>query len=217
MRALCFSLLLELTTPCSHSRSLYNALYQTSPPGIHHPNWTRSRIRRRHLVSLGIPVNLDEVLPNVNGKPMPALQITTRPSSAPPGPRNLSRVTSPPPSSAHPGSRPGSRPGARPGTPKPNAPGRISALVQTGLGPKPEIDEDRIKQTLAMTSGKLFCTAQPSLRAFMVAYFRISRALTLVYVASTPNQSQASYGKDIGTACAFVATTRRPSTRLRDV
>lgn len=100
-------------------------------------------------MSLGIPVNLDEVLPNVNGKAMPALQITTRPSSAPPGPRALNRVTSPPPSSAHPSSRPGSRPG----TPKPSALGRTTSVAQTGLGPKPEFDEDRINQVLAMTPG----------------------------------------------------------------
>ncbi len=80
------------------SRSLYNALFQFPPPNDNAPTWIRSRIRRRHLVSLGIPVNLDEVLPHMNGRNMPTLQMTTRPSSAPPVQRTpaLSRVASPP-------------------------------------------------------------------------------------------------------------------------
>ncbi|KAH9077238.1 hypothetical protein EDB83DRAFT_2348962 [Lactarius deliciosus] len=70
------------------SRALYQSLFHISPPSAHPPNWVRSRIRRQHLISLGIPVNLDEVLPHAGIKPLPALHITTRPMSAPPVPRN---------------------------------------------------------------------------------------------------------------------------------
>ncbi|KAJ8515230.1 hypothetical protein ONZ45_g7311 [Pleurotus djamor] len=58
------------------SRDVYNSLVK-SLPTIKPPNWTRSRIRRQHLISLGVPVNLDEVMPHANGKPLPPLQIST--------------------------------------------------------------------------------------------------------------------------------------------
>ncbi|EME45883.1 hypothetical protein DOTSEDRAFT_70049 [Dothistroma septosporum NZE10] len=43
------------------SHSLWQQL--VSPPPMQPPNWTRSRIRRLFLVSLGVPVDLDEILP----------------------------------------------------------------------------------------------------------------------------------------------------------
>ncbi|KAK5109373.1 hypothetical protein LTR62_007039 [Meristemomyces frigidus] len=43
------------------SASLWQQL--VSAPPMQPPNWTRSRIRRMFLVSLGVPVNLDEILP----------------------------------------------------------------------------------------------------------------------------------------------------------
>ncbi|GAB7366117.1 hypothetical protein MBLNU230_g7679t1 [Neophaeotheca triangularis] len=43
------------------SLSLWHQLL--SPPPMAPPNWTRSRIRRLFLVSLGVPVDLDEILP----------------------------------------------------------------------------------------------------------------------------------------------------------
>ncbi len=35
----------------------------TAAPPLHPPDWKRSRIRRLFLVSLGIPIDLDEILP----------------------------------------------------------------------------------------------------------------------------------------------------------
>lgn len=50
------------------------------------PNWTRSRIRRLFLVSLGVPVDLDEILPPSKQKrlvlPSIGLEGTPRPSTA---------------------------------------------------------------------------------------------------------------------------------------
>ncbi|MCJ1296489.1 hypothetical protein MMC34_008055 [Xylographa carneopallida] len=43
------------------SISLWSQL--VAPPPLQPPNWTRSRIRRLFLVSLGVPVDLDEILP----------------------------------------------------------------------------------------------------------------------------------------------------------
>ncbi|KAF1808338.1 hypothetical protein P152DRAFT_469026 [Eremomyces bilateralis CBS 781.70] len=43
------------------SQSLWSQL--VAPPPLQPPNWVRSRIRRLFLVSLGVPVDLDEILP----------------------------------------------------------------------------------------------------------------------------------------------------------
>jgi hypothetical protein len=43
------------------SASLWSQL--VAPPPLQPPNWIRSRIRRLFLVSLGVPVDLDEILP----------------------------------------------------------------------------------------------------------------------------------------------------------
>ncbi|KAF7352609.1 hypothetical protein MVEN_01226400 [Mycena venus] len=130
------------------SRELYTMLVQ-SPPPTKPPNWTRSRIRRQHLIALGIPVNLDEVLPpQANGKPMPPLQVTTRPMSAPPGPHN------------HPVAG-GSAP-ARSGTPQPG--GRAEQF-----GPKPEIDNAKIAELLALDSETLTIQSLSTLEGYLTS------------------------------------------------
>jgi hypothetical protein len=47
--------------PSERSRSLWTQLI--TPPPLSPPNWTQSRIRRLFLISLGVPVDLDEILP----------------------------------------------------------------------------------------------------------------------------------------------------------
>lgn len=119
------------------SRDLHKTLTQ-SPPPTKPPNWTRSRIRRQHLIALGIPVNLDEVLPRANGKPLPPLQITTRPMSAPPGPRN-SFSQNGPPTSYH---------NSRAATPVSRQP-----TPPSHFGPKPELDNVKIGKLLELDPG----------------------------------------------------------------
>jgi hypothetical protein len=51
----------SLIFPSERSRSLWKQL--VTPPPLQPPNWTKSRIRRLFLVSLGVPVDLDEILP----------------------------------------------------------------------------------------------------------------------------------------------------------
>ncbi|KAK4950913.1 hypothetical protein LTR10_010906 [Elasticomyces elasticus] len=74
------------TSPFLSDRSL--ALWQqlVSPPPMQPPNWTRSRIRRLFLVSLGVPVDLDEILPPSKQKrlvlPNINLLSSPRPSTA---------------------------------------------------------------------------------------------------------------------------------------
>ncbi|KAG6854909.1 hypothetical protein C0991_012099, partial [Blastosporella zonata] len=126
------------------SRDLYKMLVQTPPP-TKPPNWTRSRIRRQHLISLGIPVNLDEVLPRANGEPLPPLEIFTRPMSAPPGPRHL----------AHQNTHPASTATSRAGTPQPSRQG----TPPSHFGPKPELDHAKIQKLLELDPESL--TIQP--------------------------------------------------------
>ncbi|KAK1231803.1 hypothetical protein PQX77_005017 [Marasmius sp. AFHP31] len=120
----------------NESRDLHNMLV-SSPPPTKPSNWVRSRIRRQHLIALGIPVNLDEVLPQAGGKPLPPLQITTRPMSAPPGPRNARNSTSTPASQAN----------SRSGSPHP------SRTAQ--FGPKPRLDDTSIKGLLEIDTDNL--------------------------------------------------------------
>jgi len=47
------------------------------------PNWTRSRIRRLFLVSLGVPVDLDEILPPSKQKRLVLPNINLAPSGSP--------------------------------------------------------------------------------------------------------------------------------------
>ncbi|KDQ64328.1 hypothetical protein JAAARDRAFT_201685 [Jaapia argillacea MUCL 33604] len=144
-----------LVTP--ESRAFYDELVKPPPP-MEPPNWTRSKIRRQHLIALGIPVNLDEVLPRANGKALPPLQITTRPMSAPPGPRPgvQSNVGSPV-------SRTGTP--SRSGTPQPNPRSRQSTVAQLGLGPKPELDEAAINNLLDITPDSLSLMPLPVLES----------------------------------------------------
>ncbi|KAJ3518056.1 hypothetical protein NLJ89_g83 [Agrocybe chaxingu] len=131
-----------LLTPSS--RDMYKMLLQTPPP-TKPPNWTRSRIRRQHLITLGIPVNLDEVLPRANGKPLPPLEIHTRPMSAPPaGPRDQ----------RYPNGGNSSNHNSRAGTPQPGQQGKFAQF-----GPKPELDMSRINKLLQLTPESL--TMQP--------------------------------------------------------
>lgn len=123
------------------SRDLYKILVE-SQPQTKPPNWTRSRIRRQHLIALGLPVNLDEVLPRANGKPLPPLQITTRPMSAPPGPRNaLSHNNNMPRSSTT---------NSRAGTPISRQP-----TPPSHFGPKPELDFAKIDKLLELDPGAI--------------------------------------------------------------
>ena len=61
--------------------SLWNQL--AAPVPLNPPDWKRSRIRRLFLVSLGIPVNLDEILPP-SGKKKKLVLPSTKPDTAGP-------------------------------------------------------------------------------------------------------------------------------------
>ena len=74
------------------SLSLWSQL--VAPPPLQPPNWVRSRIRRLFLVSLGVPVDLDEILPASKQKKLilPSIHLRSRSQSPPEGRRQGSRV-----------------------------------------------------------------------------------------------------------------------------
>lgn len=53
----------DSTAIFSSERSLSLWSQLVAPPPLQPPNWVKSRIRRLFLVSLGVPVDLDEILP----------------------------------------------------------------------------------------------------------------------------------------------------------
>lgn len=74
------------------SLSLWSQL--VAPPPLQPPNWVRSRIRRLFLVSLGVPVDLDEILPASKQKKLvlPSIHLRNRSQSPAGGRRTGSRV-----------------------------------------------------------------------------------------------------------------------------
>ncbi|MCJ1386876.1 hypothetical protein MMC17_010004 [Xylographa soralifera] len=85
------------STPSSQVQKVPNSIFLTdrslslwtqlvAPPPLQPPDWTRSRIRRLFLVSLGVPVDLDEILPASKQKKL-ILSFTSADSSSPNDPR----------------------------------------------------------------------------------------------------------------------------------
>ena len=74
------------------SLSLWSQL--VAPPPLQPPNWVRSRIRRLFLVSLGVPVDLDEILPASKQKKLilPSIHLRSGSPSPSNGHRTSSRV-----------------------------------------------------------------------------------------------------------------------------
>ncbi|KAL9132235.1 MAG: hypothetical protein Q9217_000039 [Psora testacea] len=74
------------------SLSLWSQL--VAPPPLQPPNWLRSRTRRLFLVSLGVPVDLDEILPASKQKKLvlPSIHLRSGSPSPPNGHRRSSRV-----------------------------------------------------------------------------------------------------------------------------
>lgn len=72
------------SSPFLSDRSLSLWQQLVSPPPMQPPNWTRSRIRRLFLVSLGVPVDLDEILPPSKQKRLvlPNINLTTSPRNS---------------------------------------------------------------------------------------------------------------------------------------
>ncbi|KAI0700752.1 hypothetical protein BC835DRAFT_1326256 [Cytidiella melzeri] len=182
-----------LVTP--ESRQIYNLLLPATQPSFRPVNWTRARIRRQHLIELGIPVNLDEVLPRAVTK-LPTLEIHTRPTSAPPLPRSMT----PRPATTTPTSQAGT---PRSGTPQPGVRNTAVAMAQLRLGPKPEIDESKIKSLIALDTDNLLLLPASKLEGYL-SDFRLQAAsisALLTYLLQTRDalqQDSETYNKLIG-------------------
>lgn len=74
------------------SLSLWSQL--VAPPSLQPPNWVKSRIRRLFLVSLGVPVDLDEILPASKQKKLilPSINLEGSGASAYDLSRTLNRI-----------------------------------------------------------------------------------------------------------------------------
>ncbi|TFK55559.1 hypothetical protein OE88DRAFT_1651930 [Heliocybe sulcata] len=192
-----------LVTP--ESREFYEQVFSTPPPAKV-LNWTRSEIRRRHLISLGIPINLDEILPQTNGKALPPLQITTRPMSAPPGPRGGTSSNVPSPSRSR-------VPTPRSGTPQPGARDRVSTLAQLSLGPKPEIDQAKVDSSLALDADSMalmpLAKLESSLKEIKTQTANASAALTyLLQTRDALQQDSDTYNSLIAELISEAQKTR---------
>ncbi|KAJ5669365.1 hypothetical protein N7462_010435 [Penicillium macrosclerotiorum] len=119
------------------SLSLWSQL--VAPPPLQPQNWVKSRIRRLFLVSLGVPVDLDEILPasKQNKLILPSIDLDAAGSKTP--------TRNPPPKgdASHPDSLP---------------PGQASARSKTGrrgTAPAPELDLSSVRRLCATTDAAL--------------------------------------------------------------
>ncbi|KAL5342645.1 hypothetical protein BJX70DRAFT_356326 [Aspergillus crustosus] len=133
------------------SLSLWSQL--VAPPPLQPQNWVRSRIRRLFLVSLGVPVDLDEILPASKQKKLilPSINIGG-PSSTAPG--SLSRSQS----LARKGSQSGSN---SPRTSSSAARHRASRRREPS--PPPDLDLTSVRRLCATTDAALDGLTSPEL------------------------------------------------------
>lgn len=131
--------------PSDRSRSLWKQLI--TPPPLQPPNWTKSRIRRLFLVSLGVPVDLDEILPPSKQKklvlPDINLESPSRPSESDKNLGSVARLKSQATNDSS-----GSLDSAQ-------SSGRTSRRRPRGLMPPPELDLGAVKRLCATTSEKI--------------------------------------------------------------
>ncbi|KAF9879267.1 hypothetical protein CkaCkLH20_03500 [Colletotrichum karsti] len=132
------------------SASLWSQL--VAPPPLAPPDWIRSRIRRLFLVSLGVPVDLDEILPASKQKKLvlPSLQVNSsgspRTSS---DSRSLSRV----------------RQEANASTTSVDSKGKPAAPKKKGPPPVPDLDLVSAKQLCTTTEEALNGMTDEELKA----------------------------------------------------
>ncbi|KAI0743283.1 hypothetical protein BC629DRAFT_244654 [Irpex lacteus] len=187
---------LNQTLVTRESRQLYDVLLPSTQPTFRPVNWTRSRIRRQHLIELGIPVNLDEVLPRAVTK-LPTLEIHTRPTSAPPIPRSAT----PRPTAAVVAASQAGTP--RSGTPQPGVRNTALAMAQLRLGPKPEIDEQKINSLVNLDTDDLLLQPASKLESYLADLHAqtANTSALLTYLLQTRDalqQDSETYNKLIG-------------------
>lgn len=135
------------------SRTLFRELQAPLPIPSTPLDWTRSVTRRQHLISLGIPINLDEVHQPAwsRSAPLPPLELHVEPSKGP----------VPQESAAAPAER-APAPPAEPAAPAESWGERRRRELG---GPAPAVDMDRVEHLANLSSDQLALKALPELRA----------------------------------------------------
>ncbi|KAJ5534480.1 hypothetical protein N7527_000734 [Penicillium freii] len=132
------------------SLSLWSQL--VAPPPLQPQNWVKSRIRRLFLVSLGVPVDLDEILPASKQKKLVLPSIDLEGTGAKsPGPRSASQVRK----------EEGNNNNT---TEKGEAPSRQKTTPRRGAPPAPEIDLSAVRRLCATTDAALSGLTDPELK-----------------------------------------------------
>ena len=131
--------------PSDRSRSLWKQLI--TPPPLQPPNWTKSRIRRLFLVSLGVPVDLDEILPPSKQKKLVLPDINLESSSRrSESDRNIGSVARLKSEAAN---------GSNASVDSAQSTSKLPRRRPRGPAPPPELDLGAVKRLCATTSEKL--------------------------------------------------------------
>ena len=133
--------------PSERSRSLWKQL--VTPPPLQPPNWTQSRIRRLFLVSLGVPVDLDEILPPSKQKKLALPDINLEPSRKSESDKALGSIARLKQQAANDSSA--SLDSNQSGTKE----GKSKGRRQKGPPPPPELDMTAVRRLCATTDEKL--------------------------------------------------------------
>lgn len=136
----------------TRSASLWSQL--VAPPPLQPPNWIRSRIRRLFLVSLGVPVDLDEILPASKQKKL-VLPSMNSPRTSTDSRRSGSRVRN----RKSPSQVEADGNGAGPSTSK------TSSSSRRGVPPPPEFDLVAARQLCTTTDEALDGMTDAELKA----------------------------------------------------
>jgi hypothetical protein len=141
--------------PSDRSRSLWKQLI--TPPPLQPPNWTKSRIRRLFLVSLGVPVDLDEILPPSKQKKLVLPDINLEsPSRRSESDKNIGSVARLKVEAAN---------GSNASVDSAQSTSKTSRRRLRGPAPPPELDLGAVKRLCATTSEKLDGLTDDELRA----------------------------------------------------
>ena len=133
--------------PSERSRSLWKQL--VTPPPLQPPNWTQSRIRRLFLVSLGVPVDLDEILPPSKQKKLVLPDINLEPSRKSESDKALGSIARLKQQAANDSSA--SLDSNQSGTKE----GKSKGRRQKGPPPPPDLDLTAVRRLCATTDEKL--------------------------------------------------------------
>ncbi|KAK9356578.1 hypothetical protein V1523DRAFT_401515 [Lipomyces doorenjongii] len=197
----------------NRSASLWSNLREVPSPQP--PEWRTSRIRRTYLVSLGVPVDLDQVLPAK--KRQEKLVLSSRrsmqTSNGPLSARQSMQSTRSAPLPDEVGSDPPTRPASVPPPP-------TSSLSRSGTpGPPPDFDADYTRQISRVSDVALKNMTAEELSAHMqeLERVKIEASTVLAYWIDKRNSSaedKTKYEGVIESSIEYAQRLRRHTTRV---